>query len=66
MPGERAQTLLSETIVDVFEQLKEQGRPDENTRELRIEIRARLAHSFHPELLSDDAIKTAVDEYLEA
>ena len=60
VPRERAQTLLSETIVDVFEQLKEQGRPDENTRELRIEIRARLAHSFHPELLSDGAIKTAI------
>ena len=61
---ERAQTLLSETIVDVFEQLKEQGRPDENTRELRIEIRARLAHSLHPNLLSDGAIETAVDEDL--
>ena len=61
---ERAQTLLSEAIVDVFEQLKEQGRPDENTQEFRIEIRARLAHSFHPELLSDGVIKTAVDEDL--
>ena len=61
---ERAQTLLSETIVDVFEQLKEQGRPDENTRELRIEIRARLAHSLHPNLLPDGAIETAVDEGL--
>ena len=64
VPRERAQTLLSETIVDVFEQLKEQGRPDENTRELRIEIRARLAHSLHPDLLSDGAIKTALDEAL--
>jgi len=64
VPPERAQTLLSETIVGVFEQLKEQGRPDENTRELRIEIRARLAHSLHPELLSDGTIKTAVDEHL--
>ena len=64
VPRERTQTLLSETIVDVFEQLKEQGRPDENTRELRIEIRARLAHSLHPELLSDGVIKTAVDEDL--
>ena len=63
-PRERAQTLLSETIVDVFEQLKEQGRSDENTRELRIEIRARLAHSLHPDLLSDGAIKTAVNEDL--
>ncbi len=64
VPHERAQTLLSETIVDVFEQLKEEGRPDENTRELRIEIRARLAHSLHPELLSDGVIETAVDEDL--
>ena len=64
VPYERAQTLLSETIVDVFEQLKEEGRPDENTRELRIEIRARLAHSLHPELLSDGAINTAVDDDL--
>lgn len=64
VPHERAQTLLSETIVDVFEQLKEEGRPDENTRELRIEIRARLAHSLHPELLSDGAINTAVDDDL--
>ena len=62
--SERAQTLLSETIVDVFEQLKEQGRPGENTRELRTEIRARLAHSLHPELLSDGVIKNAVDEDL--
>ena len=64
VPRERAQTLLSQTIVDVFEQLKEQGRPDENTQELRIEIRARLAHSLHPELLSDGVIETAVDEDL--
>jgi hypothetical protein len=64
VPHERAQTLLSETIVDVFEQLKEEGRADENTRELRIEIRARLAHSLHPELLSDGAINTAVDDDL--
>ena len=64
VPPGRAQALLFETIVDVFEQLKEQGTPDENTRELRIEIRARLAHSLHPELLSDGAITTAVDEDL--
>ncbi len=64
VPPERAQTLLFETIVDVFEQLKAQGRPDENTRELRIEIRARLARSLHPELLSDGAIMTALDEDL--
>jgi hypothetical protein len=64
VPPERAQTLLFETIVDVFEQLKEQGTPDENARELRIEIRARLARSLHPELLSDGAITTAVDEDL--
>ena len=62
VPLETAQTLLFETIVDVFELLKEQGWPDENTRELRIEIRARLAHSLHPELLSDGAIEAAVDE----
>ncbi len=59
---ERAQTLLSETVVDVFEQLKEQGRPDENTRELRMEIRARLAHSLHPELLSDGTIDRLLGE----
>lgn len=64
VPLETAQTLLFETIVDVFELLKEQGWPDENTRELRIEIRARLAHSLHPELLSDGAIEAAVDEEL--
>jgi len=64
MSPERAQTLLFQTIVDVFEQLKEQGRADENTRELRIEIRALLAHSLHPELLSDGTITTAVDEDL--
>ena len=64
VPRERAQTLLSDTIVDAFEQLKEQGRPDENTRELRAEIRARLTRSLHPELLSDSAIKTALDEDL--
>ena len=64
VPHERAQTLLSETIVNVFEQMKEQGRPDENTRELRIEIRALLAQSLHPDLLSDSVIKIAVDEAL--
>ncbi len=64
VPRERAQALLSETIVDVFRQLKDQGRPDENTREVRIEIRARLARSLHPDLLSDAAIRTAVDEDL--
>ncbi len=62
VPRERAQTLLSATIVNVFEQLKEQGRPDENTRELRIEIRAFLAQSLHPDLLSDGVIKIALDE----
>jgi len=66
MPRERAQTLLFEAIVDVFEQLKEQGRPDENTRELRIEIRGRLAHTLHPNLLSDDAIRTALDRGCES
>jgi hypothetical protein len=64
VPRERAQMLLSETINDVFEQLQEQGWPDEDTRELQLEIRARLAHSLHPELLSDGAIKIAVDENL--
>lgn len=64
LPRETARTLLFEAIVDVFEQLKEQGRPDENTRELRIEIRGRLAHSLHPNLLSDDAIRTALDDEL--
>lgn len=61
-PGERARTLLSETIIGIFEHLKQQGRPDENTRELRNEIRASLGRSLHPELLSDRAIETAVDE----
>ena len=64
VPRDRSQTLLSETIVNVFEQLKEQGRPNENTRELRIEIRAFLAQSLHPALLSDGVIKIAVDEAL--
>jgi len=63
-PLERAQTLLAQSIVEVFEQLKEEGRPNENTRELRIEIRARLSHSLHPGLLSDGAINAAVDENL--
>ena len=63
-PCERAQTLLAQSIVDVFGQLKEGGRPNENTRELRIEIRARLSHSLHPDLLSDSAINAAVDENL--
>ena len=64
MLPEKAQTLLFETIADVFGQLREQGRPDKNTRELRIEIRAHLAHSLHPELLSDGVITEAVDEDL--
>ena len=64
VPRDRSQTLLSETIVNVFEQLKEQGRPKENTRELRLEIRALLAQSLHPDLLSDGVIKIAVDEAL--
>ena len=64
VPRERTQKLVLEAIVDVFEQLKEQGRPEENTPELRIEIRARLARSLHPDLLSDGVIKTAVDEDL--
>jgi hypothetical protein len=64
VPPEGAQTLLAETIVNVFEQLREQGRPEENTSALRTEIRAHLGRSLHPELLSDIAIRTALDDAL--
>ena len=59
---ERAHGLLSETFVDIYEHMKKQGRPDENTPVIRTEIRGRLARSLHPELLSDGAIKAALDE----
>jgi hypothetical protein len=64
VPPEKSKTLLAETIVDVFEKMREQGRPAENTSEIRTEIRAHLGRTLHPKLLSDIAIRTALDEAL--
>lgn len=53
--------LLQETIAELVEELRGGGQASENTPELRIQIRGRLARSLHPDLLSDAVIRSAVD-----
>ena len=63
-PGGTGDPLLQETIGNLVGELREAGQASENTLELRIRIRGRLARSLHPDLLTDAVIRSAVDRVL--
>ncbi|MDE0082934.1 MAG: hypothetical protein OXT72_09840 [Gammaproteobacteria bacterium] len=63
-PGGTGDPMLQETIGTLVEELREAGEASENTLELRIRIRGRLARSLHPDLLTDAVIRSGVDRVL--